>query len=185
MKCSNATRVYHCQPPCIKMTMAKGKVGAIFGVDEAVFTWAARFLVANPFCSEGFDVIVVQNVCGFDISSPGRLGKVRIYILSEGRICTFVFFTFFFLHPSSTDDNKFSSPSESFSFPHFSRLKFSKHITDFEGEPTFINEHSSCTYTLHSESLLLPTHSNMFKWSSSKATRSGDGEMQATVKWIS
>ena len=139
-----------------------GKVGAIFRVDEAVFTWAARFLVANPFCLEGFDVIIVQNVCGFDIGSPGRLGKVRIYILNEGRICTFVFFAFF-LCPSSADNDEFSSPSESFSLPHFCRLKFSKHITDFEGEPTFIDERSSCTYTLHLESLLLPTHSNMFK----------------------
>jgi hypothetical protein len=102
------------------MVMAEGKVGAIFRVDVAVFARAAGFLVAGPFRPEGFDVIVMRNVCRFDIGGLGRLGTVKKHVLNESGTYTFVFFTFFFLRPSSSSDS--SSPSESscwFSLLHF------------------------------------------------------------------
>lgn len=111
------------------MAMAEGKVGAVFRVDEAVFARAAGFLVAGPFRPEGFDVIVMRNVCRFDIGSLGRLGTVRKHVLNEGGRHTFVFFDFFFLRPSSSS-SELSSPSESFSLPRFCRPEFSKHITE-------------------------------------------------------
>ena len=74
---SEYIKPYHCWPPCIKLAMAEGKVGAVFQIDETMLAGAAWFLMAYPFRMECFDVIVVWNVCLFDIRSLGRLETVR------------------------------------------------------------------------------------------------------------